>query len=164
MSRTAAVRPLPEASDSLPSLSGHSEERRVAKRRPAALVPSITKVRLSPTGGDASLLNISTTGVLLKINLRLMPGTNVTVNLEGTFRPSSIAARVVRCNVSDIDSKGVLWYQVGFTFKKPIVFEDEAVEPASPRPGPVAVPALSAVPAPHPRPTPSFSSVVRNRW
>jgi len=164
MSGTATARPLPETSYSLRAPSGRTEERRVAKRRPASQVPSITKVRLSPTGGDASLLNISTTGMLLKINLRLMPGTNVTVNLEGTFRPSSIPGRVVRCNVSDIDSKGVLWYQVGFSFNKPIVFEDEAVEPASPRPGPVAVAALSAVPAPHSRPTPSLSNVVRNRW
>jgi hypothetical protein len=132
-----------------------NEERRIAERRPAALVPSITGVRLSPSGGEASLVNISTTGVLLKANVRLMPATIVTVNMDGTFRPSSIAARVVRCSVTDIDAKGVLWYHVGAAFNQAIALDD----------APIATDARSA-PAPQPPPLESKipSTMPKNRW
>jgi hypothetical protein len=134
-------------------------ERRIAERRPAALVPSITGVRLSPSGGEASLVNISTTGVLLKANVRLMPGTIVTVNVDGPFRPASIAGRVVRCSVTDIDSKGVLWYHVGAVFNRPITLEDAPVAT-------IASPAPAQVPAPAPQPSELriVYTAPKNRW
>ena len=149
----AAARPLHKVGDSRPAESRQTEERRITERRHASLVPSITGVRLSPYGGEAFLVNISTSGVLLKADVRMMPGTVVTINFEGTFRPSSIAGRVARCIVTDIDSRGVLWYHVGAVFNQAIPLEDMPV-------------ATNARPSPAPQPLQprTFSTVPKNRW
>ena len=149
----AGAQPPNKVSDSPPAEFRHSEERRIAERHHASLLPSITGVRLSPTGGEASLVNISTTGVLLRANARLMPGTIVTVNLDGTFRPASIASRVVRCMVTDIDSKGVLCYHVGAAFNQEITLDGVPVTTNAP-----------PAPAPQPLETRTFSTVSKNRW
>jgi hypothetical protein len=147
-----AVAPSPQkVSDSSPVEFRHAEERRIAERHHASLLPSITGVRLSPSGGEASLVNISTTGVLLKANVRLMPGTIVTVNLDGTFQPASIAGRVVRCMVTDIDSKGVLCYHVGAAFNQEIAIDGLPVT-------------TNAAPAPQPLETRTSATISKNRW
>ena len=98
-------------------------ERRIAHQRHTSVGSAITGVRLSPIGGQASFVNISASGILVRINMRVLPGTAVTVVLDGSFSPSSIAARVARCLVADIDSKGVLWYHVGMAFNEPIALD-----------------------------------------
>ena len=122
-------------------------ERRIAQRHPAAAVPSITGVRLSPTGGDASLVNISTTGVLVKCRTRLLPGTAVTAVFEGTSALASVKSKVVRCLVADIDSSGMS-YLIGIAFNAPVADVSGAPTPepkaAAPQPGPV--PAVPAAP------------------
>ena len=54
-------------------------ENRDAPRRPASAVPSITGLRISPHGVDATLVNISESGVLAECGERLKPGDTVRV-------------------------------------------------------------------------------------
>src|SRR5437899_11818599 len=91
-------------------------ENRTARRVAAALVPSITSLRLSPHGTDARLVNISATGLLAECGMRLKVGSAVTLSFEGKFEPSSAAARVVRCAVAAMGKGGGLLYHVGLHF------------------------------------------------
>ena len=135
-----------------PDEIGSPIERRSSAKRRVSQVPSITGLRLSPCGGEASLVNISTSGVLVKINVRLLPGTVVTVVFDGTFSPSSVKSRVARCLVADIDSSGVIWYNVGIAFNEPIALGDMSVG-THVQPEPVQPIQTEAVPV-----------VLTNRW
>lgn len=85
-------------------------------RFPATAVPTIKALRLSP--GDAvELVNISRSGVLVEGKTRFVPGTRVTVHIEGAFKPSQIKGRIVRCQVSSI-SGGALRYHSGIQFEQ----------------------------------------------
>lgn len=110
-------------------------EKRAALRHPASSVPAITGVHLSPFGGPASLVNISTSGALVNCNTRLPTGTKITVIFDGTFTPSSIISSVVRCTVSHINAGGSLSYDIGIAFDREItVNEDREETPSSPTP------------------------------
>ena len=132
---------------------GYTVEEGGTRRLNASLVPSITGVRLSPHGGETSLINISSSGVLVRSNTRLVPGTGVTVVFDGTFSPSSVVSRVARCSVTHIDSQGVLFYDVGIVFKEQITLEDGLVA-TQPRPEPEH----------QPLETQAVSTVRMNRW
>jgi hypothetical protein len=129
-----------------------SIENRRSPRRAASVVPSITGVRLSPVGGEAVLVNISATGVLVRCMTRLRPETAVNVVFEGGFSPGSVPGRIVRSVVAQIDSSGKLWFDLGITFRKAIAFDDV--------PGPVEAP----VPAPAPQAAPVVTVPLVNRW
>ena len=117
-------------------------EQRKAPRRPAALVPSVTGLRISPHGAGAMLVNISRTGLLAECSVRLQPGSPVTVNFEGTFQPASIDGRVARSAVASVAADGSLRYHAGINFSVPIVLEDlPEAEPA-----PFATPVEAAAP------------------
>ena len=90
--------------------------RRVDPRYPAAVMPAITAMRLSP-GEAVTLVNISASGVLVEGKTRFVPGTRVTVHFEGTIKPNQIKARVVRCQVSAIGGGGSLQYQSAIAFE-----------------------------------------------
>jgi hypothetical protein len=124
-------------------------------RRPAADVPSITGLRLSPHGAEASLVNISATGLFAESSVRLNVGTSVQVLFEGAFSPSSVPGRVARCEVAAMGRDGALRYQIGIEFNSPIAFDDVVV--ASPK----AHLSPGRAPAPHPSPVPR---VAQNRW
>src|SRR5438445_11664524 len=81
-------------------------ENRAARRFAAALVPSITGLRLSPHCIDARLVNISATGLLAECGMRLKVGSAVALSFEGTFTPASTAARVARCAEAAISING----------------------------------------------------------
>jgi hypothetical protein len=124
----------PPATISRPSPDKLVNEKRVAARIPAALVPLITGLRLSPCGGKTSLVNISATGVAVKSDTGVKLGSVVTVNLDGGLPGSQIRGRVVRCGVSAIES-GVIAYLIGIAFDKPISIERlqvASVEPSVP--------------------------------
>jgi hypothetical protein len=124
------------------------DENRNAPRRPASAVPSITGLRISPHGVEASLINISVSGVLAECGERLKPGSAVTVVFEGTFVPRTIEGRVARNSVSAMGKDGRLRYHVGISFTKPIDLGPDDTAPAKAEPaGPVLVP-----------------PAVRNRW
>lgn len=129
--------------------------RRVDPRYPAAAIPAITGMRLSP-GETVSLVNISASGVLVEGKTRFVPGTRVTVHFEGTIKPNQIKARVVRCQVSAIGAGGSLHYQSAITFEGRMELPvDESVAPPpipppveEPPPAPKKGKAAAATPAP----------------
>jgi hypothetical protein len=90
-------------------------ESRIDPRFPAAAVPTITSLRLSP-GDTVELLNISRSGVLVEGSTRFVPGTRITVLFEGGFSPARMKGKVIRCHVSSI-SNGTLRYQSGIQFE-----------------------------------------------
>ena len=142
--------------------------RRVDPRYPAAVIPAITAMRLSP-GEAVSLVNISASGVLVQGKTRFVPGTRVTVHFEGTIKPNQIKARVIRCQVSAIGGGGSLQYQsaIAFEGRMDLPVEESALPPSAVAPAPVAdapppkkgKAAAAAPPPPAPAPT-----RVYNRW
>lgn len=140
--------------------------RRVDPRYPAAAIPAITAMRLSP-GEAVTLVNISASGVLVEGKTRFVPGTRVTVHFEGTIKPNQIKARVIRCQVSAIGGGGSLQYQSAIAFEGRMELPVEG----SALPSPVTAPAhvedaapkkgKAAAAPPPPAPAPSR---VYNRW
>ncbi len=98
---------------------------RLAPRYKASSFPGITGVRLAPYGGDATLVNISSSGLLVECASRVSPGMPLTILFEGTFTPPSIEARAVRCEVAGIGGEGSLRYSVGLVFSRPIQLDDQ---------------------------------------
>jgi hypothetical protein len=140
--------------------------RRVDPRYPAAAIPAITAMRLSP-GEAVTLVNISASGVLVEGKTRFVPGTRITVHFEGTIKPNQIKARVVRCQVSAIGGGGSLQYQSAIAFEGRMELPvDEAALPAAVAPPPVEEPpppkkGKAAAAAP---PAPAAAPRVYNRW
>lgn len=125
-----------------PAAPEETASSRSEQRLPASQFPSITGLRLSPYGAEAHLINLSKTGVLARCDIRLTPGTPVTVTFEGTFSPSSIQARVVRSHVAEIGAGGRLSFEIAMAFLRPIALDGEA--PAEPPARPAAPPARPA--------------------
>jgi hypothetical protein len=142
---------------------GPAMEHRNSGRRPASSVPEITGVRLKPHGADATLVNISTSGILVECASRIKPGTAVIIVFEGTFRPAQIEARVARSSVAIMHKGGGLGYHTGIAFNQPIVLPELPQEinvPDEPErqaevPAPVMAAAVMAEPTP---------VVLVNRW
>lgn len=134
----------------------YPDDARSARRYPASAVPSITGVRISPHGVEATLLNISTSGVLAECGERLKTGSSLTVVFEGTFEPRTIEGRVARNSVSSMGPDGRLRYHVGISFTKPIPLE-AIVGRSAPD---VRVPESKG--SAHAAATPA--AAVRNRW
>lgn len=130
------------------------EGRKAPRRLQASDVPSITGVRLRPIGADATLLNISASGVLVECTSRLRLGTAVTVVFEGTFSPSAVGGWIARSSVATVSKNGVLRYAVGIAFQNLI-----ALDPAPE----TVVPASEAAPEPLAL-VPSLPPPSVNRW
>jgi hypothetical protein len=129
---------------------------RVARRRRASSFPEITGVRLAPIGGEATLVNLSATGALVECASRLAPGKSVTVIFEGSFTPSSVDSRVVRCEVAGIGSDGSLRFHLGLTFAQRLMLADDE-EPDIDEAVAMLLPPPAAV-------APRTPAVLRNRW
>ena len=130
-------------------------------RFPASAVRAITGVRLSP-GDTVELVNISRSGVLVEGRTRFVPGTRVTVIFEGSFSPSQLKGRIVRCQVSSIHD-GALRYQSGIQFEKKLESHPgEVAEPPVPTPTPS--PLVKTAPAAVPPKEPQVATRLMNRW
>jgi hypothetical protein len=125
-------------------------EHSAAARRPASAVPSITGLRISPPGLEATLIDISERGLLAEWGLAIKIGQAVTVDFEGTFSPQSLEAQVVRTAVASMTSVGVR-YHVGLAFTAPVAFKDQ------PPPPPELTAANDAVQA-------AVADDIENRW
>jgi hypothetical protein len=127
-----------------------AREQRSTRRVPAAEMPSISGVRLLPDDVKATLVNISTTGLLVETPSALRPDLKIRIRFEGTFSPALVPGRVVRCTVASMGPDGALRYHLGVEFNSPIALADPAptVGPTSPA---VALAAPTAGP-------------LRNRW
>ena len=91
-------------------------------------MPSIKGLRISPPGVEATLIDISASGLLAEWGVALKIGQAVTVDFEGTFSPQSLGAQVVRSAIASMTSGGVR-YHVGLAFTAPIAFEDTPPPP-----------------------------------
>jgi hypothetical protein len=135
-------------------------EQRTVPRRDALLVPAITGLRLSPQGAVATLMNISTTGLLAECGVRMRLGSAVPVLFEGRFAPKPVAGRVMRSSVARLDKIGGLRYHVGIAFHQSIPLDGipaiqlDGIPAAGAGTDPTAV-AVDTLAAPE---------VVRNRW
>ena len=105
----------------------NTSERRVSTRVPAELVPTITGVRLSPFGGTSVLVNISTSGLLVKGDRRVLLGTALSISFAGSFSPATARGRVARCEVRSIEA-GVVWYDIAIAFDSAIPLEEPRKE------------------------------------
>jgi hypothetical protein len=116
-------------------------------------------MRLSP-GDTVELLNISRSGVLVEGSTRFVPGTRVSVLIEGGFTPARIRGKIIRCHVSSI-SNGTLRYQSGIHFDNRLDNNPGEIAVAVPRPA-----GLSAEPAASPGAAAPAASAPRavNRW
>jgi hypothetical protein len=111
------------------------EQVTVPVRRQANEVPQITGIRLLPQGAEASLLNISSSGLLAETADRVPAGSAVEVCFEGSFSPARATGRVVRSQVSFMNADGRLRYQVAIEFDTPIALDDQpAATPAKTTP------------------------------
>ena len=114
-------------------------------------------MRLLPDDVAATLVNISTTGLLVESPSALRPDLKIRIRFEGTFSPALVPGRVVRCNVSSMGPDGALRYHLGVEFNSPIALADPA-----PAVGPLVPTAGSTAQAVGPlAPT---AGPLRNRW
>jgi hypothetical protein len=156
------------------ALAPDGSENRKAIRRPASDFPQITGLRFKPHGVEATLIDISETGLLAECGERLKPGSAVMAVFEGSFSPGSVEGRVARCAVWSVGRDGRLRYHLGIEFAKPCALGGDA-GPASTPAALVARTAQAAsatssapgasIAAERPRVVPHAPPVVvRNRW
>jgi hypothetical protein len=131
-----------------------TQEQRTATRVPAARIPAIQGVRISPSDVVSPLVNISISGCLVECISKPRPGSAVTVHFLGGFTPASLRGRVARTIVASLGKDGVLHYMVGIAFDQTIDLEEfvTPVEAPAPAAGADGEPPSKAV------------SRLQNRW
>lgn len=135
----------------LPPVPAVEGDHRGAPRQPASAIPSITGLTLSPYGAEATLVNISATGLLAECRMPLKIGNFVKVLFEGALAPQPVAGRVVRICVASMASSGVR-YNIGIAFKAPIDLDLSSQSRGDSKPVLVAAP------------DPQEPSELVNRW
>jgi hypothetical protein len=103
---------------------------RRARRLRASEAGVVRQARLLP-GGDADILNISNTGLLVENKSRLPIGSTVNVRVQGSA-VIGIEGHIVRSRVSAIHRDGTLSYETAIEFDHPQSID--GVEPEAPRP------------------------------
>ena len=112
--------------------------RRAEPRYAAADLPAITTVMLS--GEVVTLVNISSSGVLVESSTRFKPSERVRLAITG-LEPNQVGGVIVRCMVSAISTGGKLRYESAIAFTQPVNI------PVPPGTKPTSKP-VSATPAP----------------
>jgi hypothetical protein len=153
VTRPAPIPTGPASGVEPPAAPAVDGDHRGAARRPASAVPSISGLTLSPYGAAATLVNISSTGLLAESGVPLKIGNFVKVIFDGAFAPQSVEGRVVRICVASMAASGVR-YSIGVRFKGAIDLESDA----APQSRVDSVPATVAVA------DPSQPPVLVNRW
>ena len=116
--------PSPEDTDALSS--------KRARRLRASEAGVVRQARLLP-GGDADILNISNSGLLVENKSRLPIGSSVNVRVEGSS-VMGIEGHIVRSRVSAIHRDGTLSYETAIEFERPQSIEGAEPEPPQARP------------------------------
>jgi hypothetical protein len=83
-----------------------SDDRRTALRKPLGDLPWLSNARLA-WGAEISLVNISTSGVLLESGSKFAPGSSTDLHLSGPQTNLVVPVRFVRSEIAKIDSMGV---------------------------------------------------------
>ena len=112
-SRATTTLPARDASILALGASDSSTDRRGAQRLPASDLPWITGVRVGHVA-DTQVINVSSTGVLVQCQARLVPGQETILQIVGVENRFRIAGHVVRCEVTDV--RGELQYEVAVAF------------------------------------------------
>jgi len=116
--------PSPEDTDALSS--------KRARRQRASEAGVVRQARLLP-GGDANILNISNSGLLVENKSRLPIGSSVNVRVEGSS-VMGIEGHIVRSRVSAIHRDGTLSYETAIEFERPQPIDGAEPEPPQTRP------------------------------
>ena len=116
--------PSPEDVDALSS--------KRARRLRASEAGVVRQARLLP-GGDANILNISNSGLLVENKSRLPIGSSVNVRVEGSS-VMGIEGHIVRSRVSAIHRDGTLSYETAIEFERPQPIDGDEVAPPPARP------------------------------
>ena len=103
-----------------------------ARRLRASEAGVVRHARLLP-GGDADILNISNTGLLVENKSRLPIGSSVNVRVEGSS-VMGIEGHIVRSRVSAIHRDGTLSYETAIEFERPQPIDGDEVAPPPARP------------------------------
>jgi len=98
-----------------------------ARRLRASEAGVVRQARLLP-GGDADILNISNTGLLVENKSRLPIGSTVNVRVQGSA-VMGIEGHIVRSRVSAIHRDGTLTYETAIEFDRPHPIDGEEQEP-----------------------------------
>jgi CheY-like chemotaxis protein len=109
---------IPTAEDLRALNSLRPADRRRASRRRAADLAGQWGVRLSPDG-DASIVDISCSGVRLETSTRLHPGNLIDLEVLGMEGTVAVGARLIRTETVDADGPGVK-YRVAAQFLREI--------------------------------------------
>ena len=117
-SSTALVLANERDSRTLSSAFSLPRDRRRASRHKAGDLPAPLRARLS-AGGDITLVDISSLGVLLETRTELTPGNIVHLQMQGGDANISIAARLVRTELARV-SGSELKYRVAAAFAREI--------------------------------------------
>ena len=111
-----------------------------ARRLRASEAGVVRQARLLP-GGDADILNISNTGLLVENKTRLPIGSSVNVRVQGSS-VMGLEGHIVRSRVSAIHRDGTLSYETAIEFERPQSIHDD--EPGPTRSRPVSSPAKAS--------------------
>ena len=84
------------------------------------VVPGITRLRFLPQRTEATLVNISASGLLVETAEKYRVGAEASILFEGGFTPSTASGRVVRCEVAVMSLDGVLRYHIAIEFDAPL--------------------------------------------
>ena len=114
--------------------------RRAEPRYAAADLPAITTVMLS--GEVVTLVNISSSGVLVESSTRFKPSERVRLGITG-LEPNQVGGVIVRCMVSAISTGGKLRYESAIAFTQPV----NIPVPPGTKPTSKPVPAATLAPA-----------------
>lgn len=85
---------------------GQVSDRRRARRRTAAELPWLWTVKL-PSGAEAKLVDISSSGVLIETTSKITPGSTFDLQVLGQNTNVRVPARMVRSEVGSVDRLGV---------------------------------------------------------
>ena len=86
-----------------------AEERRTALRLPQQAVPWLSSARLA-CDTQISLVNISSSGVLIESGSKFIPGSTTELHLSGPERNLVVPVRFIRSEIASIDRVGVKYH------------------------------------------------------
>jgi hypothetical protein len=115
----------PESTET-PEAAAASKAANRARRMRASEAGVVRQARLLP-GGDAIILNISNTGLLVENKGRLPVGTTVNVRLEGAS-VMGMEGHIVRSRVAAIHRDGSVSYETAIEFERPQSIDGHDIE------------------------------------
>jgi hypothetical protein len=96
------------------TVTPHKVERRLSQRRQSFEAHGIALIRVRP-GVDASMVDLSATGVLVETQRRLLPGASIEIHFVRDKRLAAVRGRVLRCAVVRLEPTAVC-YRVAVLF------------------------------------------------